>query len=78
MIEPRNVTLKQCIDILEARRPLRCEERHHCARPMPACDIDFNTLFLARAELTKALSCLRPLCRGKTKIPYPRQDLVAH
>ena len=80
MIEPRNVTLEQCIEIIEARRQLLCEELLDYARPVPACDSDsdFNTLPLERAELANALSHLRPLCRGEMKIPYPREDIVAH
>lgn len=78
MIEPRNVTLEQCIEVLEARRQLLSEELNDYARPVPACDVDFNTLLAERAELTVALSHLRSLCRGEMKIPHPREDLVTH
>ncbi len=78
MIEPRNVTLGQCIEILEARRQLLSEELKEYAKPVPTCDVDFNTLLAERAELTIALSHLRPLCRGEMKIPLAREDLVTH
>lgn len=78
MIEPSNVTLAQCIEILEARRQLLSEELHDYARPVPACDVDFNTLLAERNALAVALSHLQPLHRGEMKIPHPREDLVAH
>lgn len=78
MIEQRAITLEHCIDVLEARRRLLCEEIHDYARPVPACDVDFNTLLAERAELSVALSHLRPLCRGEMKIPHLREDLVTH
>jgi hypothetical protein len=78
MIESQNVTLAQCIEVLEARRQLLSEELNDYARPVPACDVDFNTLLAERAQLTLALAHLRPLCRGEMKIPHPREDLVAH
>ena len=78
MIEPRNVTLVQCIEILEARRQMLSEELNDYVKPVHACDVDFNSLLAERAGLTVALSNLRPLCRGEIKIPHPREDLVAH
>ena len=78
MIERRNITLEQCIEALEARRQLLCEEILDYTRSVPACDVDFNTLLAERSELTAALSHLRPLCRGEMKVPHPREDLVAH
>jgi hypothetical protein len=78
MIEPGSVTLEHCIEVLEARRQRLCTEILDYVRPVPACDVDFNTLLAERAELTVALSHLRPLWRGEMKIPHPREDLVAH
>ena len=78
MIALETVTLAQCIEVLEARRQLIDGELHDYVRPVPACDIDYNTLLAERAELAAALSHLRPLCRGEMKIPHPREDLVAH
>ncbi|MEO8385689.1 MAG: hypothetical protein ABI583_10630 [Betaproteobacteria bacterium] len=78
MIAIENVTLAQCINVLEARRQLIDVELHDYARPVPACDVDYNTLLAERAELAVALSHLRPLCRGEMNIPHPREDLVAH
>ena len=72
------VTLTQCVELLEARRQRVNEELHDYVRPVPACDVDYNTLLAERSELTTALSHLRPLCRGEMKIPHPREDLVAH
>jgi hypothetical protein len=78
VIPIENVTLAQCITLLEARRQSIDMELHDFVRPVPACDVDYNTLLAERAELTAALSRLQPLCRGEMKIPHPREDLVAH
>jgi hypothetical protein len=68
------VTLAQCIDLLEARRKLICDELSDFARPIAACDADFNTLLAERAEIVQAISHLEPLCRGKIHISHPRDD----
>ena len=78
MIANENVTLAQCIQVLEARRQMIDGELHDYVRPVPACDVDYNTLLAERSELSAALSHLRPLFRGEIKIPHPREDLVAH
>ncbi len=77
MITIENVTLAQCITLLEARRQLIDGELRDFVRPVPACDVDYNTLLAERAALAVALSHLQPLCRGEMKIPHPREDLVA-
>ena len=69
-----SVTLSQCVELLEARRQMVCNEINECARPTAACDVDFNTLLAERAEIVSALSHLRPLCRGQARIPHPRED----
>ena len=70
----RDVTLAQCVELLEARRKIVCDEINECARPTAACDVDFNTLLAERAEIVLALSHLRPLCYGEARIPHPRED----
>ena len=59
MIALETVTLAQCIEVLEARRQLIDGELHDYVRPVPACDIDYNTLLAERAELAASLSHLR-------------------
>ena len=73
-----NVTLAQCIEVLEARRRLVNKELNAFGSPVPACDVDFNTLLAERGALSLVLSQLQPLCRGEARIPHPREDLVAH
>lgn len=68
------VTLAQCVDLLEIRRQIVCNEINQCARPVAACDVDFNTLLTERAEIVLALSHLRPLCYGQARVPHPRED----
>ena len=70
----KNVTLAQCVEMLEARRQIVCSEINDCARPTAACDVDFNTLLAERAEIVLALSRLRSLCSGAARIPHPRDD----
>ena len=70
----RNVTLAQCVELLEARRKIICDEINMCARPTAACDVDFNTLLAERTEIVLALSHLRPLCSGDARVPHPRED----
>ena len=72
------VTLTQCIEVLEARRQAVNDELHDYAKPVPACDVDYNTLLAERTALSLALSHLRPLHRAEAIIPHPREDLVAH
>ncbi|MBL8510825.1 MAG: hypothetical protein JNM52_04195 [Betaproteobacteria bacterium] len=73
-ISAHPVTLPQCVAMLEARRQLICEELNQFARPIAACDADFNTLLAERAEIVLALSRLQPYCRGEARIPHPRDD----
>ena len=68
------VTLAQCVELREARRQIVCDEINDCARPTAACDADFNTLLVERAEIILALAHLRPLCRGEIRIAHPRDD----
>lgn len=70
----RDVTLAQCVELLEARRQIVCDEINGRARPTAACDVDFNTLLAERAEIVLALSHLRPLCSGEARVPHPRED----
>jgi hypothetical protein len=68
------VTLRHCVEMLEARRQLLCDEILDYTTPIAACDVDFNTLLSERAEITLALSHLQPLCRGEVRIAHPRED----
>ena len=68
------VTLAECIELLEARRQIVCDEISACARPTAACDVDFNTLLAERAQIILAMSQLRPHCSGEVRIPHPRDD----
>jgi len=45
---PQAATLQQCVELLEARRLLLCDELQHYARPVAACDADFNALLVER------------------------------
>ena len=69
-----DVTLLDCVELLEARRRQLCEEINACARPTTACDADFNTLLAERSAIVLALAQLRPLCRGEARIAHPRED----
>jgi hypothetical protein len=68
------VTLAQCVAMLEARRKLIRDELNDLARPIAACDADFNTLLAERAEIVQSISRLEPLCHSKARIPHPRED----
>ena len=68
------VTLLDCVELLEARRQILCDEISNCARPTAACDADFNALLAERASIVQALAHLRPLCRGEAPIAHPRDD----
>ena len=70
----RDVTLAQCVELLEARRHIVCDQINERVGAIAACDIDFNTLLAERAELVLALSHLRPFCSGEARIPHPRDD----
>jgi len=74
----RDVTLEQCVDLLEARRQLLCGEIHGYARPVAACDADFNALLAERDEIARAISHLLPICRGEARIPHPREQQQPH
>jgi hypothetical protein len=69
-----DVTLAQCIAMLEARRQCLSESLNEFARPISACDADFNSILAERAEIVSALTHLQPFCRGETRIPHPRED----
>jgi hypothetical protein len=69
-----DITLAQCVALLEARRKIVCDEISERVGATAACDVDFNTLLAERAELVLALSHLRPLCSGEARIPHPRDD----
>ncbi|MEO8104041.1 MAG: hypothetical protein ABI790_16075 [Betaproteobacteria bacterium] len=73
-----HVTLQQCINLLEARRQLLCEQINDYARPVAACDADFNALLAERDGIAQALSHLRPICRGETRVPHPREERSFH
>ena len=77
MVAIENTTLSQCIEVLEWWRHQVSKVLQEFARPVAACDVDYDTLLAERAELAAALSHLRPLCHGEMKIPDPREDLVA-
>ena len=51
-----------------------CGELGSYARPVPACDADYNALLAERAELVAALARLAPLARSEVAIPHPRED----
>ena len=78
MISNEDITLALCIEMLEARRQTVNESLGEFARPVAACDVDYNTLLAERSALLHALAQLRPLGRGELKIPHPREDLVVH
>jgi hypothetical protein len=73
-IDSSSVTLAQCVAMLEARRQLLCESLNDFARPIAACDADFNAILAKLAEVVMALFHLQPLCRGEVRIPHPRED----
>src|SRR5258708_11394263 len=68
------VSLLNCVELLEARRQTVCEEINACARPTAACDANFNALLAERSAIGLALAQLRPLCRGEVRIAHPRDD----
>jgi hypothetical protein len=69
----RAVTLADCVATLEARRMSVCDELGAYAKPVPACDADYNALLAERAELVAALARLAPLARAEVAIPHPRE-----
>ena len=69
-----NVTLGQCVALLEARRVRICGELADFAQPVAACDADFNTLLAERAAIVQALAELLPLARAEAHVPHPRDD----
>jgi hypothetical protein len=68
------VTLQQCIELLEARRLLLCDELQHYARPVAACDADFNALLVERTAVVQALAQLSPISRAEVLISNRRED----
>jgi len=74
---PRAATLAQCIELLEARRLQLCEELQHYARPVAACDVDFNALLVERSAIAQALGLLQPISRAEVHISNRREDLLA-
>ena len=73
----RPVTLTQCIELLEARRLLLCDELQHYARPVAACDADFNALLVERTAIVQALAQLLPISRAEVAISNRREDHLA-
>ena len=71
---PQTVSLEQCIEMLEARRLLLCDELQHYARPVAACDADFNALLVERTAIVQALAQLRPISRADVLISNRRED----
>jgi len=68
------ITLADCVALLEARRVRVCDELAGFAQPVAACDADFNALLAERAAIVQALAELRPLARAEAVIPHPRED----
>jgi hypothetical protein len=66
------VSLADCVALLEARRVALCEEINEYARPVAACDVDFNAMIAERSEITGALSRLSPILRAEARISHPR------
>ncbi len=73
----RPVTLTQCIELLEARRILLCHELQNYARPVAACDADFNALLVERTAIVQALAQLLPISRAEVAISNRREDHLA-
>jgi hypothetical protein len=67
------VTLENCVSLLDARRLLICEEIQSRSHANAACDVDFNTLLAERNALTQALTNLTPLARHEARIAHPRE-----
>jgi hypothetical protein len=67
-------TLADCTRLLEARRRALCEEINAAARPVAACDADYNALLAERAEVVAALARLEPFARAEARIAHPRDD----
>ena len=74
----RHVTLGQCIDLLNARRQIVSLQIQEYARPVPACDADYNALLAERSEIIRAISSLTPIFSGEARIPHPREDNFFH
>ncbi len=70
----KTVTLEQCVDLLETRRQIICEVLHDYARPVAACDSDFNALLVERTAIVQALAQLRPISRAEVHISDRRED----
>ena len=68
------VSLEQCIELLEARRLLICDELQHYARPVATCDADFNALLVERTAIVQALAQLQPISRAEVRISSRRED----
>ena len=71
---PQTVTLEHCVELLEARRLLLCDELQHYARPVAACDADFNALLVERTAIVQALAQLLPISRAEVAISNRRED----
>ena len=69
-----SVTLAQCVAMLEARRQLLCDALNEFARPIAACDADYNAILAERAEVTQAITSLKPIARGEARVAHPRDD----
>ncbi len=77
-LDNATISLGQCVELLESLRLQVCEQITNYARPVAACDADFNTLLVERTEITAALAHLNLIYRGEAKVPHPREDLIAH
>jgi hypothetical protein len=73
-VDSSSVTLGQCVAMLEARRQLLSQSLNDFARPIAACDADYNAILAERAELVRAISGLKPIALGEVRIPHPRDD----
>ncbi len=69
---PEDITLEQCVSLLEARRLIVCAELQSRCHANAACDVDFNTLLSESSALTQALTSLTPLARHEARIAHPR------
>lgn len=60
--------------MLEARRQWLAQRLNEFARPIAACDVDYNAILAERAEIVRALSSLSLILRGEVRVPHPRED----
>jgi hypothetical protein len=77
MVSTAEVSLSDCVEVLEARYRIVSHELHDYARPFTACDADYNAMLAERAALSAALTQLRALYRGEVAIPHPLVGPIA-